>query len=106
MLGGTTKKPFEADQYQCCITNIYFDNVLLGANSVQDALGMYLDSTEIFKRASMNLRERILNPLKFLDLLPKSALTAKGNPEKAFSFPWNYTEAKFTYVEDSLTKRG
>ena len=105
MLGGTTKKPFEADQYQCCITNIYFDNVLLEANSVQDALGMYLDSTEIFKRVPMNLREWILNPLKFLNLLPKSR-TAKGNRENAFSIPWNYTEAKFTYVEDSLTKRG
>lgn len=53
----------------------------------------------------MNLREWILKPLKFLNLLPKSG-TAKGNPEKAFSIPWNYTKTKFTYVEDSLTKRG
>ena len=37
--------------------NIYVDNVLLGANSVQDAYEMYLESKDVFKRVSMNLRE-------------------------------------------------
>ena len=37
--------------------NIYVDNVLLGADSVQDDYEMYLESKDIFKRASMNLRE-------------------------------------------------
>ena len=34
----------------------YVDNVLLGANSVQNAYEIYLESKDIFKRASMNLR--------------------------------------------------
>ena len=45
---------------------------MLGANSVQDAYEMYLESKDIFKRASMNLREWISNSLEFLKLLPES----------------------------------
>ena len=92
--------------------NIYVDNVLLGADSVQDAYEMYLESKDIFKRASMNLREWISNSLEFLNLLPESEII-KGDTVKTFGIPWNYTEdylqiggINFTYVDESPTKRG
>ena len=71
--------------------NIYIDNVLLGADCVQDAYEMYLASKDIFKRASMNLREWISNSLEFLNLLPESEIV-KGDTVKTFGIPWNYTE--------------
>ena len=90
--------------------NIYVDNVMLGANSVQDAYEMYLESKDIFKRASMNLREWISNSLEFLKLLPESE-TVKGNIVKTFGIPWNYTEdylqiggINYIHVEDPPTK--
>ena len=54
--------------------NIYVDNVLLGAESVQGAYEIYLESKDIFKRASMNLREWISNSSEFLKLLPDSEI--------------------------------
>ena len=91
--------------------NIYVDNVFLGADSVQDAYEMYLGFKDIFRRASMNLREWISNSLEFLNLLPESE-TVKGDTVKTFGIPWNYTEdylqiggINFTYVDESPTKR-
>ena len=71
--------------------NIYVDNVLLGDDSVQDVYEKYLESEDIFKRASMNLRKWITNSLEFLNLLPESEII-NGNTVKTFGIPWNYTE--------------
>ena len=70
---------------------IYVDNVLLGADSVQDAYEMYLESKDIFKRASMNLRGWVSNSLEFLDLLSDHE-KVKGVTVKTFGIPWNYTK--------------
>ena len=92
--------------------NIYVDNVMLGADSVQDAYEMYLESKGIFKGASMNLREWVSNPLEFLDLLPEPE-KVKGDTVKTFGIPWNYTKhylqiggINFTCIDESPTKRG
>ena len=69
--------------------NIYVDNVLLGANSVQNAYEIYLESKDIFKEASMNLREWISNCSGFLNLLPESDVV-RGSIVKIFGIPWNY----------------
>ena len=71
--------------------NIYVDNVLLGANSVQNAYEIYLESKDIFKKASMNLREWISNCSEFLNLLPESDVV-RGSIVKIFGIPWNYEE--------------
>ena len=85
---------------------------MLRADSVQDAYEMYLESKNIFERASINLREWISNSLEFLNLLPESEIV-KGDSVKSFGIPWNYTEdylqiggINFTYVDESPTKRG
>ena len=68
--------------------NIYVDNVSLGANSVEEA---YKESKEIFRKASMNLREWVSNSLEFLDLLPKNEVI-RGDFVKVFGIHWNCVE--------------
>ena len=92
--------------------NIYVDNVVLGADFVQDAYEMYLESKDIFKRASMNLREWVSNSLEFLDLLSEPE-KVKGDTVKTFGILWNYTKdylqiggINFTGIDESPTKRG
>ena len=77
LLGGTIKfhlrkigTPIALD----ISNNIYVDNVSLGANSVEEVYKIYLESKEIFREASMNLREWVSNSFEFLDLLPKMKL--------------------------------
>ena len=52
---------------------------------------MYLESKDMFKRASINFREWISNSLEFLNLLPESEIV-KEDTVKTFGIPWNYTE--------------
>ena len=69
--------------------NIYVGNVSLGANSVKEAHKMYLESKDIFKKASMNLREWISNSSQFLNLLPKRKV-ARGDVVRIFGITWNH----------------
>ena len=69
----------------------YVDNVSLGANSVDEAYKIYLESKEIFRKASMNLREWVSNSPEFLDLLSKNEVI-KGDFVKVFSIHWNCAE--------------
>ena len=73
------------------ISNIYVDNVFLGANSVEEAYKIYVESKEIFRKASMNLREWVSNSFEYLDLLPKNEVV-KGDFVKIFSTYWNCVE--------------
>ena len=58
---------------------------------MEGAYEIYLESKDIFKKASMNLREWISNSAEFLKLLPKSEIV-KGNIVKTFGIPWHYRE--------------
>ena len=71
--------------------NIYVDNVMLGATSVEQAHKIYVESKEIFQKASMNLREWMSNSREFLDLLP-SVERSEGCVIKAFGIVWNRTK--------------
>ena len=51
--------------------NIYVDNVCVGVNSVEEGLQFYKEAKDIFKGASMNLREWTSNCDEFLDHLPE-----------------------------------
>ena len=50
--------------------NIYVDNVLIGADNVEEACSIYHEAKEMFKRASMNLCEWNSNSDPFLNTLP------------------------------------
>ena len=94
LLGGTIKfhlrkigTPIALD----ISNNIYVDNVSLGANSVEEAYKIYLESKEIFRKASMNLKEWVSNSFEFLDLLPKNEVV-KEDFVKVLGTCWNCVE--------------
>ena len=73
--------------------NIYVDNMSLGTNSVEKAYKIYLESKEIFRKASMNLREWVSNSFKFLDLLPKTTVVKRDFVKvTVFGTYWNCVE--------------
>ena len=51
------------------LNNMYVDNVLIGTNSVKKAHGIFQEAKDIFKRASMNLRQWNSNSEEFLKSL-------------------------------------
>ena len=94
LLAGTVKfhlKQFGTPVAKVISENIYVDNVMLGATSVEQAYGMYVESKEIFQKASMNLREWMSNSDEFLNLLP-SVERSEGCIIKAFGIVWNRTD--------------
>ena len=94
MLAGTVKfhlKQFRTPVAQPIGDNIYVDNVMLGATSVEQTYKIYVESNEIFQKACMNLREWMSNSTEFLNLLP-TAERSEGCVVKAFGIVWNCTD--------------
>jgi len=94
LLGGTIKFHLREVGTLVALTisdNTYVDNVSLDANSVKEAHKIYLESKDILKKASMNLREWILNSSQFLNLLPKMEV-ARGDVVRIFGVTWNHVE--------------
>ena len=81
LLAGTVKfhlKQFGTPVSKAIGENIYVDNVMLGATSVEQAYRIYVESKEIFQKASMNLREWMSNSFEFLNLLPSGKRLSEG----------------------------
>ena len=95
LLGGTIKfhlrKVGTPLLWTSAITYMLIMCLLIGANSVEEAYEIYLESKEIFRKASMNLREWVSNSSEFLDLLPKNEVI-KGDFVKVFGIHWNCVE--------------
>ena len=73
LLAGTVKfhlKQFGTPVSKAIGEYIYVENVMLGATSVEQPHEIYVESKEIFRKSSMNLREGMSNSSEFLDLLP------------------------------------
>ena len=51
--------------------NLYVDNVIYGSDTVDEAITLYTESKELFKKASMNLREWSSNSTELLRKDPK-----------------------------------
>ncbi len=60
--------------------NIYVDNVIIGAETPEEAIDRYHEGKKIFSDATMNLREWTSNCEEFVKAIPESDQT---NPEKA-----------------------
>lgn len=70
------------------LSNTYVDNVIVGHQSVQDAIHYYHSAKQLFNDASMNLREWASNSTEFLDQLPESDRVRPG-PQKCLGIVWN-----------------
>ena len=69
------------------VKNIYVDNVLLGAGSLEDAYLIYTEAKRMFRIASMNLREWASNSTEFLEKLPRID-RAEGGIIKVLGMQW------------------
>ena len=95
------------------MNNIYVDNVLVGADDVKEACDIYYESKEIFKRASMNLREWNSNSEQFLNSLPLNERSVVDtNTVKVLGLLWNKVDDMIYIsnideraINDVITKR-
>ena len=71
--------------------NMYVDNVITGANDVNDAIQFYKVSQDIFNAMSMNLREWASNSSEFLDSIPEKHHSV-GVIFKVLGMNWNTKE--------------
>lgn len=78
--------------------NIYVDNLITGTQSVNQAKELYTVSKQLFKDASMNLRDWMSNSQEVLDEIPVCD-GAKGERMKILGLNW-------TVKEDYLTLTG
>ena len=70
--------------------NIYVNNVLVGADDVREACDIYYEAKEMFKGASMNLREWNSNSEQFLNSLPlKERSVENTHTVKVLGLLWN-----------------
>jgi len=94
LLAATVKfhlKQFGTPVVKFISENIYVDNVMLGATSVEQAYEIYVESKEIFQKACLNLRQWISNSSKFLNLLA-TAEKSEGCITKVFGIVRNCTD--------------
>ena len=60
LLGATIESHLESYDSELALklkNDIYFDNLITGADSIESAIQVYRESKSIFREASMNLRE-------------------------------------------------
>ncbi|EYC34940.1 hypothetical protein Y032_1248g3781, partial [Ancylostoma ceylanicum] len=89
--------------------NLYVDNILLSAESEEEALNKYSESKQLFSKIGMNLREYVSNCQAVNDKIPQHDRADSGDI-KLLGVSYNtqtdrYTvETNFT-MKDRLTKR-
>ncbi|MCP9264732.1 Integrase core domain containing protein [Dirofilaria immitis] len=69
--------------------NLYVDNIVLTADNTEEAITKYLETKEIFKKATMNVREFLSNDKEFNKRLPVDDLNT-SNKETFFRLNWNH----------------
>ena len=114
LLGATVRhhlRSSDSDAAKAIEDSIYVDNVIMGVNSVDEALQLYHDGKTIFKEASMNLREWGSNSTDFLQALPKED-QIQGTLNKLLGVTWDCKTdvlcmkgPKITPGTTNLTKR-
>ena len=72
------------------MSNIYVDNVLIGTDSVEQTFSIYQEAKEIFRKASMNLREWNSNAVEFLESLSADERVSSADGKvKVLGLLWN-----------------
>ena len=70
------------------LDNIYVDNVMLGCDTVEEALELYKEARSLFASASMNLREWASNSSEVHEKLPDE-YCCTGKINKMLGLSWN-----------------
>ena len=67
--------------------NIYVDNVVTGTTTVTEAVNFYIKAKQIFKGASMNLRDWMSNDESVMNEIPLDDRASQG-PMKIYGLTW------------------
>ena len=92
------------------LDNVYVDNVMLGAHTIDKAIHIFHESVSMFKDASMNLREWTSNSVEFMSLIPSSSASGNKFP-KVLGLSWDTEKDEIRIpgvafsLESELTKR-
>uniref|UniRef100_A0A1I7VT35 Reverse transcriptase domain-containing protein n=1 Tax=Loa loa TaxID=7209 RepID=A0A1I7VT35_LOALO len=69
--------------------NLYVDNIILTADDTKETIYKYHGTKEIFRKASMNVREFLSNDKEFNKRIPEDDLN-KTNKETFFRLNWSH----------------
>ncbi|MCA4774575.1 hypothetical protein IHO13_05250, partial [Wolbachia endosymbiont of Mansonella perstans] len=69
--------------------NLYVDNVILPVKGTQEAFKIYKEMKDIFKNASMNIREFFSNDNDFNKLIPENDRAEVSQTKKILGINWN-----------------
>ena len=95
----TNEQPGEVE---ALAQNTYVDNVVMGLDTVDDALTYYASTKQVFNSASMNLREWASNSPEFLALLPEHDRSVPTT-QKVLGLSWDTVTDELTNVPVDAT---
>ena len=112
LLGATIKHHLkETSKAPNISKDMYIDNLVTGTNSEEEAIKLYTDTKETFKKISMNIRDWKSNDTEVDNSIPDSD-EMKGTVIKVLGLIWNtendnlsISTAKFMKMSPSTTKR-
>ena len=88
--------------------DIYVDNLITGANTLEEAKSLYAEGKHLFETASMNLREWASNCEEFMKFVPQQHQAVNPN-QKVLGVYWNLNDDTMSIpmsnVEAASTKR-
>ncbi|XP_065182125.1 uncharacterized protein LOC135812837 [Sycon ciliatum] len=102
-------KAAASDTALAILKNIYVDNVVLGCNSVEEAMLLYHESRKLFSEANMNLREWVSSSSEVNERLPEQPQNLSGS-QSMLGLKWKVAADTLSIVgpkpDDSpVTKR-
>ncbi|XP_063631833.1 uncharacterized protein LOC134803058 [Cydia splendana] len=70
----------------------YVDNLVTGADGLQEAKQIYEQTRTVFEQLSMNMRDWISNNQSFMDMIPECHRSVKHGQVKVLGLMWNVEE--------------
>ncbi|XP_061724716.1 uncharacterized protein LOC133530711 [Cydia pomonella] len=83
----------------------YVDNLVTGADTLQEAKQIYDQARTVFEQLSMNMRDWISNNQSFMDMIPEHHRSVKHGLVKVLGLMWNVEEdtLKLNLTEDHFS---
>ncbi|XP_047986686.1 uncharacterized protein LOC125226671 [Leguminivora glycinivorella] len=83
----------------------YVDNLVTGADDLQEAKQIYEQTRTTFEQLSMNMRDWISNNRSFMDVIPEHHRSVKHGQVKVLGLMWNVKEdtLKLNVTEDHFS---
>ncbi|XP_073959385.1 uncharacterized protein [Choristoneura fumiferana] len=92
------------EQIKSIAEKCYVDNLVIGADSIQEAQDIYNKTRMAFQQMSMNIRDWVSNNQEFMHSIPKQLQANQTNEVKVLGLLWNVNRDTLTLniTEDHL----